>query len=210
MALPRGQKAVWNAIKNYVKREGRVPTPIYVANLLGIARPTIGEHLEALERVGLIERRSLGSGRSPDLRLTLTGQFETGLLVPVLGTIPAGPPLEAVEDRVGFLALPNRPGCFALQVEGESMSELILPGDVVLLDSRIEPRSGEVCAVRVGDDATLKHVDLRGSRATLRPHNPAFEPITVPRSKIHVDGVLRSLYRGDLKDLFVPLEVNTV
>ncbi len=210
MALPPGQQTVWNAIKKAVRRDSRVPTPAALAHTLGITLPGLRDHLDALERAGLLERRSFGRGSRPDVRLTLTGQFDAGLLVPVLGTIPAGSPLEAVEDRVGFLSLPNRPGCFALRVEGESMADLILPGDVVLLDSRIEPRSGEVCAVRVGDDATLKHLDWRGERATLRPHNLAFKPLTVPRSKLHVDGVFRSLYRGDLKDLFVPVEVHTV
>ena len=79
-------------------------------------------------------------------------------------------------------------------------------GDVVLLQ-RVEPqRSGEVCAVRVGEDeSTLKYLEWspprsgdRPARYRLRPHNPSYPTLTVPAAELHIDGVMRGLIRGDV------------
>src|SRR5690606_30292981 len=79
-------------------------------------------------------------------------------------------------------------------------------GDVVLLQ-RVEPqRSGEVCAVRVGEDeSTLKYLEWspprsgdRPERYRLRPHNPIYTTLTVPAAELHIDGVMRGLIRGDV------------
>ncbi len=70
-----------------------------------------------------------------------------GVAIPVVGRIPAGPPELALEEAEGLIALPGWPGLFALVVEGDSMAEYLLEGDVVVVEAGVRPRRGEIAAV---------------------------------------------------------------
>lgn len=105
------------------------------------------------------------------------------LRIPVLGTIPAGVPLEAIEDILDWEELPAAWGdggreYFALRVQGDSMYPSYLEGDTVILRKQDSCDSGDDCAVLVnGQDATLKEVRLRENGGLeLRPRNPAYPP----------------------------------
>ena len=105
------------------------------------------------------------------------------LRIPVLGTIPAGVPLEAIEDILDWEELPVAWGdggreYFALRVQGDSMYPSYLEGDTVILRKQDSCDSGDDCAVLVnGQDATLKEVRLRENGGLeLRPRNPAYPP----------------------------------
>ena len=103
--------------------------------------------------------------------------------VPVLGTIPAGIPLEAIEDVIDQEEIPAdmaRGGkeYIGLKVSGDSMSPVYLDGDVLILRVQDACDSGQDCAVMVnGEDATFKRVYLHGDGITLQPLNPAYTPI---------------------------------
>ena len=107
----------------------------------------------------------------------------TVLRVPVLGTIPAGIPLEAIEDVIDQEEIPAdmaRGGkeYIGLKVSGDSMSPVYLDGDVLILRVQDTCESGQDCAVMVnGEDATFKRVYLHGDGITLQPLNPAYTPI---------------------------------
>ena len=105
------------------------------------------------------------------------------LRIPVLGTIPAGVPLEAIEDILDWEELPAAWGdggreYFALRVQGDSMYPSYLEGDTVILRKQDSCDSGDDCAVLVnGQDATLKEVRIRENGGLeLRPRNPAYPP----------------------------------
>ena len=89
-----------------------------------------------------------------------------GIRIPVLGSVPAGIPLEAIEDILDWEEIPSTMCAggreyFALQVRGDSMWPDYLPGDVVVIRKSPTCESGDVCVVYVnGDDATLKQVKL--------------------------------------------------
>lgn len=153
------------------------------------------EHLDAIERKGHIEIKRKGRGRNPTVRLFTAG-------VPVVGHIAAGPLSEALELPEGYLKLPSHPDRFSLRVKGDSMADIILDGDVVLLKKRPH-KSGEICAVRVDrSDATLKYLDLyvNPEMVLLRPHNPAYPTAEVEAERVVVDGILSGLLRGDVID----------
>ena len=101
--------------------------------------------------------------------------------VPILGTIPAGVPLEAIEDIVDWEEIPAsmaRGGkeFFGLKVTGDSMSPRYENGDVLILRKQDCCESGQDCAVMVGrDDATFKRVRFGPSGVTLHPLNPNYE-----------------------------------
>ncbi|MBM6886969.1 LexA family protein [Pseudoflavonifractor phocaeensis] len=112
-----------------------------------------------------------------------SGSPSSGIRVPVLGTIPAGIPLEAIEDILDWEEIPAAWGSgdrqyFGLRVKGDSMYPRYLEGDTVILRKETTCESGDDCAVLVnGDAATLKQVIRKGDGSLeLRPTNPAYPP----------------------------------
>ena len=77
------------------------------------------------------------------------------------------------------------PGAFALKVKGSSMAPRIEDGDIVVVSPQSEPRSGDICVVRVNDEDTLKKVKFEGNYIHLIPLNPEFEPVTVKKKDIN-------------------------
>jgi repressor LexA len=97
--------------------------------------------------------------------------------IPVLGRIPAGIPLEAIEDIIDYEEVPPEWGkggkeYFALKIEGNSMSPKYIENDIVLFLATNDCNSGEDCAVMInGDDATFKKVIKQMDGVVLQPIN---------------------------------------
>ena len=97
--------------------------------------------------------------------------------IPVLGTIPAGIPIEAVEEVVDYEEISEdmatRGEFFALKVKGDSMSPLINDGDVVIIKKQDDADSGKICVVMInGFDATLKEIKKEENGLWVLPKNP--------------------------------------
>ena len=100
--------------------------------------------------------------------------------VPVLGTVRAGLPMEAVENILDYEEISEdmaRQGdYFALQIKGDSMEPRIKEGDVVIVRKQPDVESGDVAIVLVnGDEATIKKVQKFSGGINLVPSNPAYE-----------------------------------
>ena len=121
--------------------------------------------------------------------------------LPLLGTVAAGMPIEAVEVAetidVPRELVAKRGESFVLRVVGDSMIEdQICDGDFVIVESRAEARDGEtVVALLRGADATLKKLYRAGRTVRLEPANAKLEPIEVPAEDVQVRGVVRGLIR---------------
>lgn len=197
--LPRRQAQILEALQASYERTGALPELTALARNFAITYPTLREHLRALEAKGKLTVKARGPGRSPVI--TLLG---ANYGVPLFGEIAAGLPVGAYPSPDGHLALRGRPDQFALRVRGDSMADRIEDGDVVLLHRSEPQRSGQICAVRVGEDeSTLKYLDwlpggARPREYRLRPHNDAFPVLAVPAEDLHIDGVFRGLLRGDV------------
>lgn len=197
-ALSAMQRKVYERLTDNFRRQGRSPELSLLARELGMHYVSLKQHLEALDRKGYISFESRGRGRSP--QLTLPAQA-TG--VPVLGDIPAGPLSEAVAHAEAYLPLAGLSRArFALRIHGDSMADLIQNGDVVVFEKRQPYRSGEICAVRLGeDDVTLKYLDDLGSgRYALRPHNNDYPVLEASAEEMAVEGVYLGLLRGEVLD----------
>jgi repressor LexA len=139
------------------------------------------EHLEALVAEGLLakEPHKARAYRMP-------GGGAPAVSIPVLGRVAAGGLTTAVEDREGTLMVQSRAPreqLFALRVKGESMRDAgILAGDVVVVRQQPQAEPGDIVVALVGDEATVKTFEMNRGRVTLRPANPAFEPIIVDAS----------------------------
>ena len=111
--------------------------------------------------------------------------------IPVLGSVPAGVPLEAIEDIVDWEDIPKSMATggreyFALQVKGDSMWPDYLPGDTVIVRRQPTCQSGEDCVVYVnGYEATLKQVRLNDDHSlTIVPRNQSYPPRTYSPEEI--------------------------
>ena len=102
--------------------------------------------------------------------------------VPVLGSIHAGDPTFAEEDFEAYVEAGSSIRCdFALRVVGDSMiGARIEDGDIVFIRKQDTVDNGEIAAVLIDDETTLKRVRfLPGGLTMLSPENPRYEPIIV-------------------------------
>lgn len=110
--------------------------------------------------------------------------------IPVFGVIPAGTPVEAIEDVLDFEEIPEAwtsgdREFFALKIRGDSMFPEYLDGDIVIFLKQSTCESGDDCAVLInGNDATFKRVFFDEHGLTVKPINPIYKPITYTRDDI--------------------------
>lgn len=109
--------------------------------------------------------------------------------MPILGRIPAGTPIEAIEDIEDYLYIPNsrlKGGeYFLLKIQGNSMHPKYLEGDIVLFKKVSNCESGTDCAVLInGNDATLKKVYKYNDRIELVPLNPQYQVMIYDNKQI--------------------------
>jgi repressor LexA len=199
MALTRRQSEVLNVIRTFIEEHGYSPSLEEIGAALGLSSvATVHKHVTHLVEKGLV-RRSWNQNRS--IELVDEGSGEATVSLPLLGSIAAGQPLEAVESRETIDVPPqfvrSREKTYALRVQGESMiEEQIRDGDIVLIEERREARDGDtVVALVEGSDATLKTLFREGSVVRLQPANRDMEPIRVPADQVQVQGVVVGLLR---------------
>jgi repressor LexA len=148
---------------------------------------TAREHLEALVAAGRL-RKEPGLARG----YRLPGRARPAAHVPLLGRVPAGPLEEAIEDVEEHLPVEGRDEperYFALRVKGDSMVGAgILDGDLVIVRRQDRAVSGDVVVAKVGDEATVKRLRLRGRRVELHAENPAYAPIIPEAEAVEIVG----------------------
>ena len=99
--------------------------------------------------------------------------------VPLIGTIACGQPILAVENADEVVEVPEHVHAdFALRCKGDSMiNARIFDGDIVYIRRQPEVENGQIAAVRIGEEATLKKVYFTGSRLVLRAANPLYDDL---------------------------------
>ena len=106
--------------------------------------------------------------------------------VPLVGRIACGTPITAEENVEQMVGVPSRGhSTFTLTCKGDSMEQRIHDVDLVAIRSQPEVENGEIAAVRIGEEATLKHVYLHENFIELRPENPAFSSIILSREDMN-------------------------
>ncbi len=196
--LTRRQRQIFDFVRDFVSERGYSPSLEEIGGHFGLSSvATVHKHVQHLSEKGYL-RKAWNRSRSIEPLLDSdTGAVE----LPLLGSVAAGTPIEAVEqdERV---AVPRemvrrRGETFVLRVRGDSMIEdQIRDGDFVVVESRSDARNGEtVVALLRGAEATLKRFQRRGSRVILEPANRALRPLELPASEVQIRGVVRGLLR---------------
>ena len=102
--------------------------------------------------------------------------------IPILGKVPAGIPIEAIEDIIGYEEIPasmlkDGNNYFSLKIDGDSMYPDYKTGDIIIIRQQNDCNSGDDCVVMVnGDDATFKRVIKQEKSIILKPLNNNYEP----------------------------------
>lgn len=173
--LTKRQKQVLGFIQQAVRRTGRAPTYRAMASHLGVDVRSAYQHVQSLERKGVLER----SGG----RIDLASDYQSPKGLPVLGRVAAGTPILAVENIEGYIDLDtllNEENLFYLRIKGDSMIEAgIHDGDLVMARAQSTVENGEIAVVVVGEESTVKHVRFLSDRLILEPANPKYEPMTL-------------------------------
>lgn len=177
-----------NNISDLLDRSGK--TQLDLAEFMNVSQATVsnwckGAKLPRMDKIDriceffnvsrsdLMEDGSRTQSKTPE---------PTSVRIPVLGSIPAGIPLEAVEDVVDWEDIPiewTKGGkeFFSLKVKGDSMYPKFIEGDTIILRKQDDCENGDICAVYVnGYDATLKKVVKKQDCIVLQPLNPAYDP----------------------------------
>lgn len=202
MNLTPRQVDVLVAIRNYRHLHGYAPTMQELADSLGTSKVTIFEHVGALERKRIL-RRDRHKARSLEIvgDKKLPDEFRASKL-PLLGTIAAGSPIDAVENReeIDLEQVFNaRSGVYVLRVRGDSMIEdHLMDGDYVVIERRDSARNGEqvVALIEDSNEATLKRYYREpGGKVRLQPANSSMEPRIVDAARLRIQGVVIGVLR---------------
>jgi repressor LexA len=186
--LTSRQREVLEFIRLFGERHGVPPTVREIGERFGFTARAAFDHLRALERKGVLERRVTAKRASRTLVLPAHkgARRPESAGIPVVGHIAAGTPITAVENHED--TIPLRPDwlgtggqeVFALRVRGDSMIEAhIVDGDLVLVRKQDTAGSGEIVAAMVDGEATVKRLAREGSAVVLRPEHPTMKPIVV-------------------------------
>ncbi len=197
--LTRRQRDIVAFFEDYTRNQGMSPTLEEIAVSLGVNKVTVFGHVAELERKGVLVRSARGVSRGLQIAPRLQA-LERSTTLPILGSIAAGAPIEAIEAPEELdLAQLTPPGsdCYALRVRGDSMiDDGIHDGDLVLVERRADARNGQiVVAVLPDETATLKRIYREQGRIRLQPANAALKPRIVDEVEVRgiVLGVIRRL-----------------
>lgn len=163
-----------------------------LSEILGVSESTVGKWLlrKSTPRMGVIEKLAryfdvqksdLIEQKEPELTFV---DLSKSIKIPVVGKIPAGVPIEAIEDIIETIDIPEDwtkgdKEYIGLRVSGDSMYPLLLDGDTVVIQVQPSAETGDICACYVnGYDATLKRIALTPTSITLKPENPNYPPKT--------------------------------
>ncbi|NUN49988.1 MAG: transcriptional repressor LexA [Candidatus Brocadiae bacterium] len=177
--LTAKQQNIFNFLCQHVREHGYPPSYEEIAGEFDFASPNaVTGHLKALEKKGFIRR----SEKSRAIEILDPAFRQNG--IPIVGTVAAGSPIAAIENREGTLGIDDlfghSEGLFALRVRGESMIGAgINPGDYVVVREQPVIDSGQIGVAFMDGEATVKRIFREPSGWRLQPENSGMQPIWI-------------------------------
>jgi repressor LexA len=203
VALTKRQRQIYDYVSEFVEAQGYSPSLEEIAAAFGLSSvATVHKHVKHLVDKGYLRK---AWNRSRSVEPVPAEETVESVHLPILGTVAAGSPIEAIEPEAGvaeLLAVPAElaPGGkdhYVLRVRGDSMIEdQICDGDLVVIEGKNMARNGEtVVALVDGAEATLKRFYRNGDQVKLVPANQTMAPLEFHASQIEIRGVVRGLIR---------------
>ena len=176
-------------VESFVQENGYAPSVREIGAAIGVSSTaTVSYHLRLMQEKGMLQGPSSRNCKRAVVTTRRPGQ------IPVVGVVTAGMPILAVENQEGTMAWEGDPTCFGLRVRGDSMEGAgILSGDKVVVRPQETADDGQIVVARIGDEATVKRLSLRGGQVWLLPENPAYAPID--GSQAQIIGVVKAVVR---------------
>jgi repressor LexA len=186
----------------YQGENGRPPSIREIGEKVKISSTSVvNYYLDQLKKMGYLKRDirvSRGLRLTSKVNEVIQMATET-LRVPILGPIAAGPLMLVPEPGIDYMndkeyhaveiarsLLPGKErgnDLYALEVKGDSMIDaMINDGDIVVMKPAQEARNGEMVAVRVDNEYTLKYFYKEKDRYRLQPANPTMKPIFLKKN----------------------------
>lgn len=196
--LTARQHEILQHVAASIRRTGIVPSVREIGSALGMRSPsTVHQHLTALERKGYLRR---DGDRMRVLEIAGRRALPDGEVasLPLVGRVSAGVPVLAEEHVEEMIPVPRRfvgwsDESFLLTVRGDSMIGAgIFDGDLVIVRCQPTADPRDLVVALVGDEATVKRLEVSGDGPWLRPENPAYAPI---RGEFEVIGKVVGLLR---------------
>jgi len=196
--LTKKQKNILDFIKTYTKKNDYSPTLEEIAKHFKLSSiATVHQHINTLKQKGYLNKREHQT-RSIELTRNRNINF---VKIPLIGTITAGQPIEAIETREDTISLPKNEISksykhYALKVQGNSMiDEGIFDGDVVVIrEQKVADNGQTVVAIIDDNQATLKKLYREKGKFRLQPANQTLMPLF--RKEVEVRGVVVKIIRN--------------
>jgi len=200
------QQAVYDYTRQTLQQGRPFPSLRDIASHFGFQHTTARFHLKALEKKGFIRQRSQ---RVSDYMLIndrlisdvpVDEMQSGGNTFDLVARIPAGAPLSVFDEtRESFSVTQDFFGggdILAIRIIGDSMSgDSIAEGDIAMIKRQQESNKGDILALRIEGEITLKRVELKGDQARLLPSNPEHDIRTVPAAQLEILGKLVGIIR---------------
>ena len=196
--LTKRQKQILDYVTKYIKKNDYAPSLKEIKKHFKLSSfATVHQHIENLETEGYLKKIE-NKPRSIELNKK-KGKLSL-VTIPLLGTIAAGQPIEAIEDKetieVPKSQLSKSGEHFALRVSGNSMiDEGIFNGDTVVIRKQPTAENGETVVALINDnEVTLKKIYKEKNGFRLQPANPNLKPIFT--KELTVQGKVVSVIRN--------------
>ena len=207
--LTKKQKELYGFLKDYIKKSGISPSFEEMKTALNLkSKSGIHTLITNLEQRGFIKRlkhkaRAMQILKNPqDMNSTNENNINNSMNIPILGSISAGNPIEAISQENDNISVPNdmlsnNYKYFALNVRGDSMiDEGIYNGDIAIIKHSKTINNGKIAAILIkGEEITIKKIKIDNSFATLIPANPSYNEMKYPLDQIEIQGELSGLLR---------------
>ncbi|MFH1427744.1 MAG: transcriptional repressor LexA [Patescibacteria group bacterium] len=195
--LTKRQKEIYDYVKKYINKKGLSPTFEEIKKHFDLsALSGVHQHIDALIKKGFLIKSS-NSARGIELLEEQINVIE----IPLIGTIAAGQPIEAIEDTKEVITVSKDEISvsgkhYALRVEGNSMiEEGISDGDTVVIREQPTAENGQMVVAIIDDnEATLKKLYREKDRFRLQPANPSLFPFY--RKEVEVRGIVIKIIKN--------------
>lgn len=192
MITPSEQKTL-KFIRKHIKQHDYPPSYAEIALGIGISSKGVAHrYVQALIDKGYLSHQP---GQHHSLQIIEPLSEDHSHSIPLLGTIAAGLPIEAIEDEneINLADFFMGPGRFALKVQGSSMIEAgILDGDIAIIKQQSVAQNGDIVVALIDyNEATLKTFQkMNDGNIKLIPANPAMQTMIYTADRVQIQGIL--------------------
>ena len=208
--LTKKQKELFDYLSNYIAKNSISPSFEEMKNAVNLkSKSGIHRLITSLEQRGFIKRLK-HKARAMEITKTLTNNFNNinhdkklnSIEIPLLGSIAAGDPMEAIENPNEFVTVPStflspHNQFFGLKVNGLSMIDKgICVGDIAIIKKTNSVLNGKIAAVLTRDnEITLKIIKIKNNTIHLIPANKSYTEKVLNVNEVQIQGALTGIIR---------------